>query len=188
MKGAMMLRHLWAGAVTLAVAAGARAADGTPIEIDGLKSTAPASWKKDEPTEQQKQFRKFQFKIAKEAGDAEDAEVIVFFFGQGGGGGKDANLNRWKGMFKAPAGEKAKLDEFKSGEVPVTEVDISGTYLFKVGGPFNPNAKTEEKPDYRMVGVIFESKNGPYFMRLVGPAKSVEKNKKDFDEWLKNFK
>src|SRR5438270_3288157 len=140
MKGAMMLRHLWAGAVTLAVAAGARAADGTPIEIDGLKSTAPASWKKDEPTEQQKQFRKFQFKITKEAGDAEDAEVIVFFFGQGGGGGKDANLNRWKGMFKAPAGEKAKLDEFKSGEVPVTEVDISGTYLFKVGGPFNPNA------------------------------------------------
>ena len=82
---------------------------------------------------------------------------------------------------------RAKTDEFKVAGAPVTEVDLHGTYLFKAR-PFDPNAKTEEKPDYRMVGVVFESKGGTYYMRLVGPAKSVEKDKKEFDDWLKNFK
>jgi hypothetical protein len=186
MKGAVMLRHLWTGALVLAVAAGARAADkGEAVEMDGLKSTAPAAWKKGTPANQ---FQYAVFTLPKADGDKDDTTLTIYYFNPGGGGGKDANIQRWKGMFKAPAADNAKVNQFKVGDVPVTEVDVSGTYLFKMGGPFNPNAKTEEKPDYRMVGVIFESKNGPYFMRLVGPAKSVEKGKKDFDEWLKNFK
>ena len=40
----------------------------------------------------------------------------------------------------------------------------------------------------RIVNVIFESPKGPYFFKLTGPAKAVEKHKKDFDEWVKNFK
>src|SRR5437763_3438857 len=123
-----MLRILCGGFVALGMVLPGRAADGTVVEFDGLKSTAPASWKKDEPTEQQRQFRKFQFRVPKEGGDADDAEVIVFFFGPGGGGGKEANLQRWKGLFKPPAGEKSKVDEFKVGNVPVTQIDISGTY------------------------------------------------------------
>ena len=39
-----------------------------------------------------------------------------------------------------------------------------------------------------MIGVIFESPGGPYFMTLIGPARTVEQHKKGFDEWLKNFK
>jgi hypothetical protein len=184
-----MMRRLWAGALVLAVTGGMRAADsGTTVDLGGLKSTAPVGWKKEEPTEIQRQFRQYQFKIPKEAGDPADAEVIVFFFGPNGGGGKDANIKRWKEMFKAPAGEKAKVGDFKVGEVPVTEVDVNGTYLFKMGGPFNPNAKVEEKPDYRMVGVIFDTKNGAYYIRLIGPSKTVEKHKKEFDDWLKRFK
>jgi hypothetical protein len=183
-----MFRTLLAATSCLGLIGGVRAADkGEVIELDGLKSAAPASWKKEEPTEMQKAFRKAQFRIVKEAGDPEDAEVVVFFFGPGGGGGVDANIKRWQGMFKAPAAETAKTEKTKVGDVKVTTLDINGTYLFKAR-PFDPNAKAEEKPDFRMVGVIFESKNGPYFMRLVGPAKTVEKHKKEFDDWLKNFK
>ncbi len=178
-----MLRTLFVTVGCLALAAGARAADA--VEIDGLKSAAPAGWKKGQPANQ---FQYAVFTLPKADGDKDDTTLTIYYFNPGGGGGKDANLTRWKGMFKAPAGQNAKVDEFKVGGVPVTELDVSGTYLFKPGGPFNPNAKTEEKPDYRMVAVIFESKNGPYYMRLVGPAKSVEKDKKDFDDWLKNFK
>jgi hypothetical protein len=127
------------------------------------------------------------FTLPKAEGDKEDASLTIYFFGAGGGGGVDANVKRWQGMFKAPAGENSKTEKTKVGDVPVTALDISGTYLFKAQ-PFNPQAKTEEKPDFRMVGVVFESKNGPYFMRLVGPTKTVEKHKKEFDEWLKNFK
>ena len=52
-----------------------------------------------------------------------------------------------------------------------------------------PMAPQEElRPDHRMIGVVFASPQGPYFMRFVGPEKTVDKNKKDFDKWLKGFK
>ena len=65
--------------------------------------------------------------------------------------------------------------------------DVQGTYLSKFP-PFAPNAKTITKPDHRMLGIIFESNNGPYFIRVVGPSATVEHHKKGFDEWLKSFK
>jgi hypothetical protein len=179
----MMMRTLTLTLLGLTLAAGARAADkGDVVEIDGLKSAAPTAWKKGAPANQ---FQYAVFTLPKADGDKEDASLTVYFFGQGGGGGVDANLKRWQGMFKPPAGENAKPEKFKVSDVPVTKLDVQGTYLFKAR-PIDP--KAEEKPDFRMVGVIFESKNGPYFMRLVGPAKTVEAHKKEFDEWLKNFK
>ena len=179
-----MLRTLCGALIALVVVLPARAAD-DEVDLGGMKAKAPATWKAGKPASQ---MQVATFTLPKADGGPEDAQVIVYFFGQGGGGGVDANVKRWQGMFKAPAGDKSKVDEFKVGDVPVTEVDISGTYLSRVGGPFNPNAKVEEKSEYRMVGVIFESKNGPYYMRLIGPAKTVAKHKNEFDEWLKNLK
>ena len=43
-------------------------------------------------------------------------------------------------------------------------------------------------PDYRQLYVILDTKEGQYYMTLVGPAKTIEKHKKGFDAWLKNFK
>jgi hypothetical protein len=179
------MKLMWATMACLALAAGARGdGKGEAVELDGLKSTAPASWKKGQPASQ---MQYAVFTLPKADGDPEDATLTVYFFGTGSGGGVDANVKRWQGMFKGAAAEKSKTEKMKVGGVPVTTLDVSGTYLFKAR-PFDPSAKTEEKPDFRMVGVVFESKNGPYFMRLVGPAKTVEKHKKEFDEWLKNFK
>src|SRR5262245_9338067 len=74
---------------------------GTTVELDGLKSTAPTAWKKQESTSS---MRVAQFKITKSEGDPEDTEMIVFFFGKGGGGDVEGNMKRWKGLFKdAPA-------------------------------------------------------------------------------------
>jgi hypothetical protein len=157
---------------------------GTPVVVDGLKSMAPAAWKMEQP---KIDSRKAQFKIARVAGDPEDADIIVSYFGKGSGGGVDANIKRWREQFKAPAGEKAKQDKFKVGDVEVTYFDISGTYLSKFP-PFDPNAKVTEKPNFLAINAIFASPSGPYFFRLVRPAKTVESQKKAFDEWLKNFK
>ena len=53
----------------------------------------------------------------------------------------------------------------------------------------NPMAKEgTPMPNYRQLYVVFETRDGQFYMTLLGPAKTVEKNKKDFDEWLKNFK
>ncbi|MFN4260870.1 MAG: hypothetical protein ACK4RK_16360 [Gemmataceae bacterium] len=161
---------------------------GTVVELDALRSKAPASWKS-EPTNSQ--FRVYQFQIPRVKGDPADAELVIFYFGEGGGGGVEANIDRWQKMFEPPAGKKidevSTLDKMKAGDVNIIFLDVQGTYLERFP-PFAPNAKITRKPDYRMFGVIFDSPKGPYYMRLVGPAKTVAENKKAFEDWLKAFK
>lgn len=158
------------------------------VTLDGLKSRVPADWKEEKPGNQ---MRVNQFKIPKVKGDPADAELVIFFFGPGGGGSAEDNVRRWKGMFLPPEGKKiddvANVTKMKVGDVDVTYLDVQGTYKFKER-PFDPNAKEERRPDYRMLGVVFASKNGPYFFRLVGPAKTVTEHKKEFDKFLRGFK
>ena len=177
-----------AAALLALVSAPAAWAQGTVVELDGLKSEAPAGWKMGKADNK---FRAYQFTIPKAGDDPEDAELVIFYFGAGSGGSAADNVKRWKGMFQAPAGEvgegSAKVEKKKVGDVPVTYVDVRGTYLSKFP-PFAPNAKTTRKEDYRLIGVVFESKDGPYFFRLVGPQRTVEQNKAAFDRWLGAFK
>ena len=43
--------------------------------------------------------------------------------------------------------------------------------------------------DFRQLYVLFEAADGKqYYLTLLGPQKTVEKHKKAFEEWLKNFK
>ena len=168
-------------------AAALRAADdkGTVVDLDGLKSRTPASWKEEAPTNQ---FRLAQFRLSKVKDDKYDAEVVIF---QNIGGSAKDNIDRWKGQFIPPEGKKiddvAKVTEMNVGDAKVTALDITGTYKYKER-PFDPNAKEERRPDYHMVGVIFATGKQQYQIRLVGPAATVEQYKSGFDEWLKNFK
>ncbi len=154
-------------------------------ELAGMKSKVPAGWKEEEPSNK---MRIGQFKLPKAEGDAEDAEIAVFFFK--GGGTVDANLKRQLAKFKAVEGKtepENKVDKLKVGKIDATYQDIKGTFLSKFP-PFAPNAKITEKPDYRQLYVIFSTDAGDYYLALLGPAKTVEKNKKEFEEWLGNFK
>lgn len=157
---------------------------GTMVEIDGMKSTAPAAWKKQET---KSAMRTAHFKITKAEGEPEDSEVIVFFFGKGGGGDVEANIKRWKNQFIDAPAEKTKLEKFEVNKAPVTYLDIQGTYKASMA-PNDPNSKVVEKKDFRALNVIFASPNGPYYIQLRGPVKTVTAQKKAFDEWLKNFK
>ena len=159
----------------------------TPFELDGLSSPVPATWK----VSPAKGLRLYQIAVPKVAGDSEDAEIVVFYFGPGSGGGVAENIKRWKAMFDAPKGKDiedvAKVTKMKAGDVEITYLDVEGTYLSKFP-PNAPNAKTERKENFRMFSVVFESKNGPYFLRMTGPAKTMAARKDAFDGWLKNFK
>ena len=161
---------------------------GPPVTLDGLSSRVPADWK---PEQTSSQMRVYLFKLPRASGDKADAEVVVFFFGTGQGGSAADNVKRWKGLFLPPEGKKiddvAKVEKMKVAGTDVTYLDLSGTYKFKER-PFDPNAKEELRPDYRMLGVVFESAKGPYFIRLLGPAKTVAQHKPGFDDWLKGFK
>ena len=174
--------------IALAKADDDKKKDESVVELDGLKSKVPAGWKSHEPTNR---MRAYEFTLPKAKDDMVDAEMIIFYFGPGGGGSAEDNIKRWKGMIEPPAGKKiddvAKVEKSKVGDVPVTYLDVEGTYLFKEK-PFDPNSKVETKPNYRMLGIVFESPKGPYFIRVTGPAKTVGEQKKAIDEWLKNFK
>src|SRR5260370_11904605 len=84
---------------------------GTRVTIDGLQSKAPADWLEEKPTNEMR-FKQFRVPAAKD--DMEPAELIIFFFGTGGGGSVQENLKRWKGMFTAPEGKK--IDEIATVE------------------------------------------------------------------------
>jgi hypothetical protein len=185
------MRLLFAATVLAALAANTSADDkkGTTVELAGLKSVTPGDWK-EEPLPP-KSMRMQQFKLPKAEGDAEDGELALFFF-RGNAGSVQDNLARQEKKFEIPAGKKPedviKVEKLKLGGTEAVYQDIQGTYLKKAGGPFDPNAKVTKMTNYRQLYVIFETKDGQYYMTLVGPAKTIEKHKKGFEEWLKNFK
>lgn len=158
---------------------------GTIVDLDGLKSRTPTEWKEEAPANR---MRLAQFLLPKAKDDKFDAELVIF---KGIGGSNKDNIDRWKKMFVPPQGKTlddiSKVKEMKVGGAMLTYLDIEGTYLFKAR-PFDPNAKAEPRPDSRMLGVVFETKDNPYHIRAVGPAKTIAQYQKGFDEWLKNFK
>ncbi len=158
------------------------------LKLAGMKSETPAGWKEEKPSGQ---MRLTQFKLAKAEGDPEDAEIAVFQFPAGASGGVDANLKRQLAKFKTPEGKtepENKVDKIKVGKIDATYQDVKGTFLSKAGGPFDPNAKVTEKPGFEQLYVVFTTDSGDYYLMLLGPAKTVDKHKKEFEEVLKNFK
>lgn len=178
------MRTTIAAVLTAALACGLMAADnkGVTVEWGGYKSATPAGWKEETPSNK---MRMAQFRLEKEKGDPEDAELALFV--SPGGGSIDANLERQVKKFELAKDAKPAVSKIKVGKEDATYQDISGTYLKKTA-PFDPNAKTTRHDNYRQIYVIFEGKDAVYSLTLVGPAKTIEKHKKEFDEWLKNFK
>jgi len=156
------------------------------VDFAGMKSKPPAGWKEEQPSNA---MRLGQFKLPKAEGDPEDAEIALFKF-PGGSGTTDANLKRQLAKFKTPEGKaepENTVGKVNVGKIEATYQDVKGTFLSKFP-PFAPNAKITEKTEFRQLYVVFTNDTGDYYVSLLGPAKTVEKHKKDFEEWLKNFK
>lgn len=156
------------------------------VELGGMKSKVPAGWKEEQATSS---MRLTQFKLPKAEGDTDDAELIIFFF-KGGSGKPEDNLKRQLAKFTPLKGKdkvEAKVDKIKVGKYEAPYQDISGNYLLKKR-PFDPSDKGVEKENYRQLYVVLLTDSGDFYPTLIGPAKTVEKHKKAFEEFLKNFK
>ena len=70
--------------------------------VAGLKWTAPHGWKSEGP----RQMRAATYSVPLASGDQGTAECAVYFFGMGGGGSIQANIDRWQRPVpaKRPAG------------------------------------------------------------------------------------
>jgi len=152
----------------------------TASAVSGLKFTAPDGWISETPTSS---MRQAQYRIPRAEGDVEDAELTVFFF-QGGGGGVQANVDRWIGQFSkadgSPANATAKTTHKTVHGIPLTIVDVTGTY----DGGMSMQKEPALRPDYRMLAVVAEAADGPWFFKLTGPEKTVLKWQPSFEAFL----
>jgi hypothetical protein len=149
----------------------------------GIAWTAPSAWK----AQATRPMRAATYTVPKAAGDPEDGECAVFYFGPGQGGGVNENIQRWIGQFEAPGGgpadKLAKTSKGTSGGLPVTRVDVTGNYKAAGGPMMQP---TGSKPGYRMLGAIVEGPQGAVFFKFTAPAKTVAAQQPAFEKLIQS--
>ncbi len=150
-----------------------------------LNFAAPAGWK---TVATSSSMRVAQFALPRAAGDAADAELVVYYFG-GSGGTVDANIERWLGQMQQPDGKPssavAKRESRTVNGLKVTLVDVSGTYVAEM----TPGAaQRHNSPNFRLRAAVIETPNGPYFIKLTGPARTIAAAEKAFEQFLGSVK
>jgi hypothetical protein len=150
-----------------------------------LKFTVPPGWVEEERSSA---MRVAQYKLPRAEGDTENGSVVLYYFGPGQGGSTTANIERWVGQIKQTDGGSskavAKEDHFEVNGLKVATVDVVGTYVAER----TPGSGTfENKPGYRLLAAVVETSNGPYFLKLVGPEKTVAHWNESFQSFLKSF-
>ena len=149
-----------------------------------LKFRVPAGWVEEERTSS---MRVAQYRLPKAEGDTEDASLVLYYFGQGQGGSVTANIDRWIAQMKQPDGSPvkgAKDEHLEANGLKVTTVDLSGTYVAETApgsGTFN------NKPGYRLRAAVVETPNGNYYLKLVGPEKTVTQWNDSFLSYIRSF-
>jgi hypothetical protein len=125
------------------------------------------------------------FVLPKAGSDAEDATLTIYYFG-GTGGTVQANLERWIGQMTQPDGRPSKdiaittSRQSKSG-LAITLVDVPGTYVAEVRPG---SAERFNKPGYRQLAAVVDTRTGPHFIKLVGPNATVERWRASFLTFL----
>ena len=161
-------------------------AHGTASAQTPLRYDAPKEWVSKTPSSS---MRLADFVLPKAEGDAEDATLTVYHFGSQGGGGVQANLDRWIGQMMQPDGrpskDVAKASSMKSNELTLSLIDLPGTY---VAERTPGSAERHNKPGFRLRAAVIEGKGGPYYVKLVGPAATVARWDASVQAFLKSLR
>jgi len=146
----------------------------------GIQWTPPAAWK----AQPQRPMRAATYVVPAAAGDKEDGECAVFYFGPGQGGGVEENIKRWIGQFSTVEKEPVRKKQTIAG-MNVTLLDMAGVYVAS-SGPMMAAKAT--KPGYRLLGAIVEAPEGAVFFKFTAPAKTVAAHEPAFQALLKSIR
>jgi len=151
----------------------------------GLAFITPDGWKSTPPTSS---MRVAEFTLPRAAGDGEDAQLIVYYFG-GSGGSADANIQRWIGQIEQadgkPSSAVAKKESRTINGLTVSLVDVSGTYTAEM----SPGSTAHNnKPHFRLRAGVVDTPRGPYFIKLTGPAQTIAKWDAAFNQFVSSLK
>src|SRR5215813_9967204 len=138
-----------------------------------IKYTAPSGWIAEKISSN---MRVAQYKLPRVQDDQDDGQLVLYYFGAGQGGSAQANVDRWVGQIQQPNGagskDAARIEKLTVNGLNVTMVDVSGTYTAEMA----PGSSTHHNsPGYRLRAAVIETPRGSYYVKLVGPEKTIAK-------------
>jgi hypothetical protein len=145
-----------------------------PVRLLDVVAPVPAAWVSQPPSSS---MRLAQFRVPGKAA-AEDAELVVFYFGEGQGGSAEANIARWQSQFSAPDGKPVKpaVQRLQVKGMPASIVELTGTYT-RIMGMGAPAAPTTGQT---LLAAILETAKGNLYFQLHGPKAAVAASRTAF--------
>jgi hypothetical protein len=139
----------------------------------------PDSWVKEPPANSMRMLQ------ARVPGDAGDGQLAVFYFGPGGGGGVEQNIQRWLGQVQPAEGSQPARDTFETNGLTVHTVEAKGTIT---PSRMSMTAEAPEpEPDSMLLGAVVEGPGGPWFIKLTGPAATLESQHEAFTKMINDL-
>ena len=176
------LALLMATAVNVMVYSKSEAAELRTIEFLGLKSELPAGWDEEAPSSS---MRLAQFRVpGSDTGG--DANLILYYFGEGQGGSAEANIARWRSQFSMPGGGVVEpdIETMTVDGMPVTLVELRGDYARSVG----MGQAGAAEPDQILLATIVETPRGNVYVQLHGPAATVSSQRDPYLGFIRGIK
>jgi hypothetical protein len=157
----------------------------TMLLAAGLTFTTPQGWQQGKPASS---MRVAELTLPRAAGDAEDAQLIIYYFG-GSGGSVEANIDRWVGQMQQPDGRAssavARKETRTVNGLTVSLIDVPGTYTAEMAPG---SSEHHNKPRFRLRAGVVQTPNGPYFIKLTGPEQTVAKWEQAFNQFISSLK
>ena len=151
-----------------------------------LRFTAPSEWIKEQPSSK---MRAAQYKLPKAEGDKEDATLVIYYFGASLGGSVADNIERWIGQMQQPDGspsrDKAKTDALTVNGLKISTVDLTGTYTAEMAPG---SSEHHNDANYRLRAAVIETPKGFYYLKLVGPTKTIDRWGETIDKFVRSFR
>lgn len=141
----------------------------------------PAGWTEGHPTSA---MRLAQWRVAAPAQGQPPVDCIVFFFGAGGGGAVQANLERWKGQFEVEGTPAQTTEEIAPG-LKATFLSLDGLYRASM----QPGSgAAQDQPGSSLLSAVLEFEGGPLFIKCVGPKAVLAQAAPAFRAWVRSFR
>ena len=154
---------------------------GAPAEMQSgsINFDLPAGWVSQPPTSNMRMAQ------ATIPGSGGNGELVVFYFGPGGGGGVEANIDRWIGQMEMPPGTNPQPQTFETGTgYKITWIDVPGTLKPSMMGA----GPETDQPNSRLRGGIVEGPGGPWFFKATGPDATITAQRDAFVNMLKTVR
>jgi hypothetical protein len=149
---------------------------GQPQGEGAIDFDLPAGWQAQPPSSS--------MRIAQAVipGPAGPGDLAVFYFGLGGGGTVDANIERWIGQMESP--DRPEPETFEANGYRVTWIDVRGTLKPSSMGMGPATAQ----PDSRLLGAVVEGPGGPWFFKATGADATLAPQRDAFITMLKSVR